>query len=142
MINQLIENLAHADSAYPFGTLINGSVRNILRANAVETEKAYELSIEVPGIAREQISIELENGVLTVAASYKEEHSNKDDKDTTKEVVLLNERVRGEFKRRFTLPKNISRDAVKAKLKNGVLVLTIAKPDPNKVRAEVAIAIN
>lgn len=140
MINQLIHNLAQAERSFPNGVFHHGRSRqhDLLRSDIVETDTAYKLNIDAPGIARDKIDVQLENSILTVAVTFEEGKELQDDKARTH----LNERVAGKFERRFRVPQKISKEDVKAKIKNGVLSINLAKPDPEKVREETQIVVS
>lgn len=85
-----------------------------------ETEAAYAISLEVPGIPREAISVEIDGQELTVRGERKvAEDESKSDRRV--------ERFRGSFARRFSLPEDADADSIEATLHDGVLELNVPK---------------
>ena len=87
----------------------------------VETEQAYEVRAELPGVARENVQVAIENNVLTLAGERKFE------KDVNKESYHRIERAYGTFSRSFTLPNRVDAERVEAKYENGLLTVAIPK---------------
>ncbi|HVP28266.1 MAG TPA: Hsp20/alpha crystallin family protein [Myxococcota bacterium] len=91
-----------------------------------ENDKSYTLSVELPGVKKDDVSVELENGILTIHGEKKSEREEK--KGSSRWV----ERSFGSFHRSFTLPANAVSDRVEATFKDGVLVVTIPKVESPK----------
>ena len=98
-----------------------------------ETEDAFVLRADLPGVSQEDVSIELEDTVLTVSGERKSDHENKG------EGYYRVERAFGSFSRSLTLPKGVDPEAVAAQFNDGVLEVRIPKPEQRKPRR---IAIN
>ena len=91
----------------------------------VETDKAYELCAELPGLDEKNIEVTLTNGTLTIRDD-KEEEKEAEDKS-----YHLQERRFGSFERSCGLPEDVDEDKIQASFKNGVLTVTLpgkAKP--------------
>lgn len=86
-----------------------------------ETDKSYEISAELPGMAEKDINVELKDDVLTLSGEKKEE-SEKEEKD-----YHVSERRYGSFRRSFQLPSFVDQNKVSADFKNGVLKIAIPK---------------
>ena len=98
-----------------------------------ETDKAFIITADVPGVDPKDIEVNMENGVLTIRGERKEE------KEEEKEGYKRIERVRGTFYRRFTLPDTADAEKISARSKNGVLEITIPKQEkvqPRKIEVE------
>ena len=105
------------------------------RLEVRETEKDFRLSMEVPGMKRDEIHIEVEDGVLRL---HGEKKSQADDKDAP---CRYSERTYGSFERTLRLPDNADAGSVHAKYADGLLELTIpkrevAKPKTLEVKIE------
>jgi HSP20 family protein len=100
----------------------------------VETEEHFVLRADLPGLAQEDVSIELEDNVLTVSGERKAEHEEK------KEGFYRVERSFGQFRRSLTLPDGVDADAITATFDKGVLEVRIPKPEERKPR-KVAIQV-
>ena len=95
-------------------------------------EKAYHISIEVPGIAKEDIEISLKDHVLVVKGEKKQD--GKEDKDGNSWV----ERSYGSFQRTVRLPEDAKGDQVEARLETGILEITLPKSEQPE-RKQIAI---
>jgi HSP20 family protein len=87
----------------------------------VETDKAYEISAELPGMDEKNIEVKVANGGLTIRGEKKEEKEQKE-KD-----CYVSERSYGSFERYFRVPEGVDVDKIDANLKNGVLKVTLPK---------------
>lgn len=95
--------------------------RFVPNCEITETKDAYVIMMEVPGIPKDSIKIDLKGNILTVCGQKEKIKSDKSDNYRTCE------RAYGAFRRSFSLPRGTNPDAIKAKCKDGVLTLTIAK---------------
>ena len=93
-----------------------------------ETEDAYRLTAELPGLSKDDINITLENNVLRLSGERKFE------KDVKKESYHRIERTYGTFARAFTLPSQVSSEKVQAAFENGLLTITVPKAEQAKPR--------
>lgn len=91
-----------------------------------EDADSYIVSIEVPGIAQENLNISLENNVLTVRGTKEQRRDEKD-----RELRRV-ERSYGSFARSVTLPRNVDASKVAANLNDGVLTIDLPKEDQAK----------
>jgi HSP20 family protein len=98
-----------------------------------ETDDAYRIQVELPGLSKEDVQITLENSVLRLSGERKFE------KDTKKENYHRIERTYGTFSRSFALPTQVSSDKVEAKFEDGVLSIVVPKAEQAKPR-RIAIA--
>jgi HSP20 family protein len=100
----------------------------------VETKEAFVLTADLPGLSESDVSIEVEDNVLTVSGERKSEHE-----DRTAGYYRV-ERSYGSFRRTLTLPEGVDPEAVKATFDKGVLTVTVPKPEqqaPRKVQISV-----
>jgi HSP20 family protein len=104
-----------------------------------ETEDEVVYAFDLPGIPEDKISVELEDGALTVAAERTREHEVEDGK------YFRFERRFGTFSRTIGLPQGVEEDAVSAKFEHGVLEVHVQKPEepkPRKIQIGVGSAHN
>ena len=87
----------------------------------VENEKELVVTAELPGMKKEDVDIQVEDGVLTITGEKKREV------EETKPTMHVWERSYGAFERAFTLPHHLDLDKVTADFKKGVLVIRIPK---------------
>ncbi|MCI6675422.1 MAG: Hsp20/alpha crystallin family protein [Clostridiales bacterium] len=111
--------------------------KNIMKTDVKETEQAYEVHVELPGYKKEQLSLELENGYLTVKAVKNAEAEEKKEKEN----YIRRERYSGSCSRSFYIGEDVKHEDIKAKFEDGVLYLTIPKVDPAKVEEKRHISI-
>jgi len=100
-----------------------------------EDEKNIYIKADIPGIDEKDLSVNIENSVLTIKGEKCEE--KREDKD--KRVIIM-ERKCGTFQRSIKLTDNIDPESIKAKFKNGVLSIDIPKEkteEPKKVKISV-----
>lgn len=93
-----------------------------------ETEDAYMVHAELPGLSKDDINITLENNILKLTGERRFE------KDVDEEQFHRVERAYGTFTRAFSLPSRVDSDGVEAKFKDGVLTLTVPKVEEAKPR--------
>lgn len=86
-----------------------------------ETEKNYILSVDLPGLKKDEIKIEVLDNTLTLSGERKREEKFDDGK------VRRIEKSYGSFKRSFSLPANADAEKIEAKYDSGVLELSIPK---------------
>jgi HSP20 family protein len=99
-----------------------------------ETDDAVHYAFDLPGIPKDKIAIEVEEGALTVAATREREEKVEGDQ------FHRFERRYGEFSRTVGLPQGVSEDQIKATYENGVLQITVPKPEqPKPKRIEIAV---
>lgn len=98
------------------------------RTDVSETEDRYVLRMDMPGLTKKDIKIELRDDVLTVSGERKTEHEEK------KENFHRVERSYGRFFRSFTLPQAGDTAKVKARMKEGVLTIEVPKREESKPR--------
>jgi HSP20 family molecular chaperone IbpA len=90
--------------------------------DVLENEENYQVSAELPGFVDEEVDVTLNDNLMVITAGKKE-----DEKVENAPKYLIRERVQGQYKRSFSLPKDADRESIKATLKEGVLNLTIGK---------------
>ena len=91
------------------------------KVDIVENEKSFDLKFAVPGMEKDDLSIEIDNGFLTVSGERKIEDVNKN--------FHFIETGYGKFSRSFQLPDDINEEKISANCKNGILNISVMK-DP------------
>jgi HSP20 family protein len=91
-----------------------------------EDEKHYTITVELPGCAKSDVTVEVNEGVLTLRGEKKSEREEK------KEQRRWVERSFGSFARSFTLPGDAASDRIQAAFENGVLTVTIPRTGESK----------
>ena len=93
-----------------------------------ETDDAVVYAFDLPGLAKDDISIEFEDGALTVSAKRERTHEVKDDR------YFRYERRYGTFARTIALPQGVGEDSIGADYRDGVLEVRVRKPELAKPR--------
>lgn len=114
-----------------FGTLGGLPATQDLWSPSVDVEETPDHLVfraELPGMSREDIEIEMEDGVLTIQGEKKEEEREENAQG------LLYERRWGTFTRRFTLPRAVDPNGITANYANGILTIRVPKAEEAKGR--------
>ena len=93
------------------------------KMNISETDKAYEMELCVPGLKKEDLSISIDTENQLVVEMTKE--NKKEEKEERK--WLRREFSSTQFKQVFTLPENVKREQISAKVENGILTVELPK---------------
>lgn len=101
------------------------STAGLMRTDVKETETAYELSIDLPGVKKEDVKAELKDGCLTISATTGYSNDEKDAEGR----YLRRERYAGSFQRSFYVGEEVTREDIKASFADGVLHLTVPKKE-------------
>lgn len=107
---------------------------NMMKTDVKENENDYELQVEVPGVNKENISIDYENGYVTIAAKT---NKSKDEKDKEGNYIRR-ERYSGSYSRSYYVGE-VDRESIKAKLDNGVLSILVPKAKAEEQKKAIAI---
>ncbi|MFV1980732.1 MAG: Hsp20/alpha crystallin family protein [Rhodothermia bacterium] len=93
-----------------------------------ETESDFVVTADLPGVGKDDVSVNFEEDTLTITGDRKQE-------STTEETNFFRtERIYGRFSRSFTFPKGIKIDKISASFDNGVLHVTVPKTAESKPR--------
>lgn len=95
-------------------------------SDAKSDAQAYRISMELPGVAENDVEITAEGGTLTVRGEKRAEREEKGD------TWYFTERQYGSFQRSFRLPADADEAGIKAALKDGVLTLTVPRKAPDR----------
>lgn len=110
--------------------------KNLMKTDIREKDGAYELSADLPGFRKDEISLDVKDGYLTISA---EKGLDKDEEDK-KGRVLRQERYAGVCTRSFYVGDVKAEDA-KAKYKSGVLTVVLPKKEHKKLPSDSRIII-
>ncbi len=99
---------------------------NLPLVNVLERPEEFVITAEVPGMKREDVHVEVDRDALTIKGETQTVVEDENDRYHFKEIGHKN------FERRFRLGKGVDGDAVKAKLENGQLTLTVPKKEEAK----------
>ena len=103
---------------------------------ASSDESAYDISMELPGVSDEDIELTVENGLVTVSGEKRSHEEKRGD------TWYFSERQYGAFRRTFRLPEDAQGDKASAKMKEGVLHVTVPKKAPEAASEAKKISIS
>ena len=111
---------------FPFGEF-NHHTTDLMKTDVKEKGSNYELTVDMPGIEKENVKAELKDGYLTISATsgYSNDDTDKDGR------YIRRERTVGTFKRSFGIA-DVNADEITAEYKNGILILGLPKKKPQE----------
>ena len=110
---------------------------HVMKTDLKEHDEGYELSVDLPGFKKDQISLELENGYLTISATKGLEEEDK----TKHGRIVHQERYAGSLSRSFYVGETIREEDVKARFEDGVLTLCFPKEERRQLPPKGTIQI-
>ena len=141
------ENLFDDFFADPFGmmapvrsseeALYGKHARNLMKTDVRELDNTYELDVDLPGFKKDEISVDLKNGYLTIGAS---KGLNRDQKDENGKYIRR-ERYAGVCSRSFYVGSSVRPEQIGAKYEDGILKLSVPKAARRELPASTSIAI-
>lgn len=124
------------DFSSPFKNLFKNldfrpGTQNFMTTDVIESKDGLKLIMDLPGLKKENIKIELNKGYLTVTAESNKESEEKDKEGN----YLRKERYSGTYNRSFYVGENITEEDIKAKFEDGALTLNFPK-NQDKIEAQ------
>ncbi len=116
------------DQLWRSGPLPTNATSSTPRMDVAETDEALVVQAELPGFEEDDISVSLEDGVLTISGERTAAAENDE------AGVHLREIFRGNFERSLRLPIEVDADGVSAAYRNGILVVTLPKAPAARMR--------
>lgn len=110
---------------------------HMMKTDVREHGDRFELDMDLPGFTKDEITLDLENGYLTVKAAKGLDNTKTDDAGK----VIRQERYAGAMQRSFYVGEQLTAEDVSARFENGVLRLTLPKKDPKALPKKTTIAI-
>jgi len=114
----------------------SSSNKTIPEVNVLETSNEFKIEVAAPGLEKKDFKVDLHNNVLTISSEKESKINDENEKFIRREFSYSS------FKRSFSLPENIDQDKIKAEHKDGILKLTIPKPEEAKLKAKREIKIS
>ncbi len=111
--------------------------KNMMKTDVRETDNSYEVDIDLPGFKKDEISVELKDGYLTINAT---KGLDKDQKDKDGSYIRR-ERYAGDMTRSFFVGNGITKEEIHAKYENGILMLSVPKKATKAVENNHYISI-
>ena len=110
----------------------------VMKTDIKELDKAYQLDVELPGVKKENVTVELNDGALEIKVVSEVNNDEKDEKGK----YLRRERFYGSCSRSFYVGEDVKEEDIKAKFDNGVLTITVPKVEAQpKVEQKKLISI-
>ena len=111
--------------------------QNMMKTDVRETDNSYELDIDLPGFKKDEITIQLDNGYLSISASkgLDKDEENKNGK------YIRRERYAGAMNRTFYVGDNLTQQDIQAKFEDGILKISVPKKDVQQIEQNKYIAI-
>ncbi|MFR5601202.1 MAG: Hsp20/alpha crystallin family protein [Lachnospiraceae bacterium] len=100
--------------------------KNLMKTDIKETDAGYELEMDLPGFAKEEIKVSLENGYLTVSAA---KGLDQDEQEEKTGRYIRQERYAGACQRTFYVGEVVTDEDIKGEFKHGILKLFIPKKE-------------
>ena len=100
--------------------------KNMMKTDIKELNNGYELEMDLPGFAKDEVKASLENGYLTISAA---KGVDQDEKEKKSGRYIRRERYAGACQRTFYVGEDIGQEDIKAEFKHGILKLFIPKKE-------------
>ena len=111
--------------------------KNLMKTDVRETDESYELDVDLPGFTKDEISVELKNGYLTIQAA---KGLDKDQSDK-KGKYIRQERYAGACSRTFYVGEGVQPEDVTASFENGILQLSVPKAAKKQLPKNTSVTI-
>lgn len=111
--------------------------RNLMKTDVRELPDTYEVDVDLPGFKKDEITVDLKNGYLTIGAS---KGLDKDQKDADGKYIRR-ERYAGVCSRSFYVGENVRPEEIGAKYEDGILKLSVPKTERRELPASTSIFI-
>ncbi len=139
------ENLFDDFFSDPFGMMVpqgrdplyGKHAKNLMKTDVRETDESYELDVDLPGFTKDEISVELKNGYLTIQAA---KGLDKDQSDK-KGKYIRQERYAGACSRTFYVGEGVQPEDVTASFENGILQLSVPKAAKKQLPKNTSVTI-
>ncbi|MDR0299624.1 MAG: Hsp20/alpha crystallin family protein [Streptococcaceae bacterium] len=132
--DRFFNHLARNFFGNDFPSFWNDTSGLLMKTDVTETDEAYQVKIDLPGVPKEKIKIDYADGVLSVSGK---QHSESEAKNEAGQVIH-SERYLGTYNRSYSLP-NVARDDIKATFKHGVLTIDLPKVAKDEKTKEISI---
>lgn len=106
--------------------MVSYDTGSLMHTDIKDTDTGYELTMDIPGVKKEDVTAELRNGYLTIQASSNEENEEKDEDGR----YIRRERYTGCSGRSFYVGEDVAQEDIQAKFEDGTLRVLIPKKEP------------
>ena len=131
------ENLLDDFFGFPFDGDYNYNAAGLMTTDVKDTDHGYEVTMNMPGVKKEDVKAELKDGYLTVSAV-----SNKQtDEKNSEGKYLRRERYSGSCSRSFYVGDALTQNDIKASFQHGILTLSVPKKEVQQIENQKYIPI-
>lgn len=109
--------------------------RYLMSTDILDKKDHYEMKVNLPDVKKDDLKVSLENGYLNIDVTINNENEEKE------ENYILKERSYGSYSRRYYVGEDVEMKDISGKLDNGLLTLTIKKPNEEAVKKSHQIEI-
>ena len=109
--------------------------RYLMSTDILDKKDHYEMKVNLPDVKKDDLKVSLENGYLNIEVTINNENEEKE------EDYILKERSYGSYSRRYYVGEDVEMKDISGKLDNGLLTLTIKKPNEEAVKKSHQIEI-
>ncbi len=113
----------HMDPFEGFGWPFGRGESVLGQTDLSETDEAYELEVDLPGLKRDDVQVDYSSGMLTISGERADEHEDQ------RRGYYLSERSYGSFRRSFRVPENVESERIEARFRDGVLTVRLPKSE-------------
>ena len=108
--------------------LYGGRAAHEMKTDVKETEKGYEVAVDLPGFKKDDVTVELNNGYMTITAEKKVDS----DKKNKEGRYIRREHYSGSMSRSFYVGDQLTENDIHARMNDGILTLQIPKKEETK----------
>lgn len=108
-----------------FGVNFFGS-NSYPKVDVIDSSDSIEFEAEIPGLSKDEVSVDVEKGVLSISGQKRQSDENNS------KTYIRKELKRSSFKRSFKLSESLNHEKIKAKFENGLLLISVPKKKPEK----------
>ena len=117
--------------------LFGKHAKNLMKTDFRETEDSYELDVDLPGFKKDEVTVDLQNGYLTISAA---KGLDKDEQDK-KGKYIRQERYAGSCTRSFYVGGGIEPEQISARFEDGILRLSVPKDGKKLLPKSTSVSI-
>ena len=108
--------------------LYGGRAAHEMKTDVRETEKGYEVAVDLPGFKKDDVTVELNNGYMTITAKKKVDNDKKNEEGK----YIRREHYAGSMSRSFYVGDQLTENDIHAQMNDGILTLQIPKKEEQK----------
>jgi HSP20 family protein len=135
VFDNFFENRMLTPSMYGFNSDMWDNGISSPPANISETKDEFRIDLSAPGLTREDLKVDVDNGILSISCEKEEETNDEKDEYKRREFSYSS------FTRSFQLPENAMEEKIVAKYENGMLKISIPKKEKNISASKKSIEI-